>query len=330
MRDFPSPAMHGKAVANFCGCRYTVMPSVAILLCTFNGARFLPAQLSSFADQKFANWRLFVSDDGSRDETLAILSRYERKLGSAPPAIRSGPRQGLVTNFLGLACDPSISGDYYAYSDQDDIWEPDKLSRAVEWLQKLPPHVPAMYCSRTRLIDEQGRERGLSPLFRRKPNFRNAIVQNIAGGNTMVFNEAARGLLIACGNAVHVPLHDWWTYLLTTSAGGEVKYDPVPSIRYRVHPENVIGSNAGWFNRVRRLQMLVDGRFERWTDLNVAALEPFRPRMTPENRALFDVFRRARKRGFIGRQIGFLNAGVYRQTLLGNLGLILAIWTRKI
>jgi glycosyltransferase involved in cell wall biosynthesis len=305
------------------------MPNVAILLCTFNGARFLPAQLASFADQTFANWRLFVSDDGSTDETLAVVSQFANPHTASRPSIRHGPRQGFVANFLSLACDPTISADYYAYSDQDDIWESNKLARAVEWLQSRPPHMPAMYCSRTRLIDQQDRERGFSPRFRRRPDFRNALVQSIAGGNTIVFNEATRRLLMACG-VVRVPSHDWWTYLLTTSAGGEVKYDPEPQVRYRVHPENVIGSNVGLLERARRLLMLARGRFEVWTELNVAALAPFRPRMTPKNRALFDLFCESRKRGLIGRLMGFHLAGVYRQTWLDNLGLILAVCVRKI
>jgi glycosyltransferase involved in cell wall biosynthesis len=306
------------------------MPSVAILLCTFNGARFLSAQLASFSNQQFTNWRVFASDDGSTDRTLAILSDHADKLGTMPLQICDGPRQGFVANFLSLACHPATTADYFAYSDQDDVWEPEKLSRAVEWLQTLPSDLPAMYCSRTRLIDENDRTCGFSPLFRRKPNFRNALVQSIAGGNTMVFNEAARRLLADCGNGVRVPLHDWWTYLVITAAGGEVRYDPRPSIQHRDHSQNVVGSNVGWRNRARRLQMLAAGDFERWTELNVSALARFRPRMTLENRALFDLFCASRKRGFFGRQIGFLNTGVYRQTLLGNLGLMLAVLAKKI
>ena len=310
--------------------RATVMPGVAILLCTFNGGRFLAAQLSSFITQSFKNWRLFVSDDGSKDETLSIILRYKDRLGSAQVAVRSGPRQGFVQNFLGLACDPSITCDYFAYSDQDDIWEPDKLSRAVEWLQTLRSDLPAMYCSRTRLIDEDGRACGFSPRFRHEPNFRNALVQSIAGGNTMVFNQAARRLLADCGSDVGVPLHDWWTYLVITAAGGEVRYDPRPSIQHRDHSQNVVGSNIGWRNRFRRLQMLAAGDFERFTEMNVGALAPFRPWMTPENQTLFDLFCASRKRGFFGRQIGFLKTGVYRQTLLGNLGLVFAVLAKKI
>ena len=306
------------------------MPSIAILLCTYNGARFLPAQLASLAAQSFTNWRLFVSDDGSNDNTLAILAEHKERLGTAPVDIRNGPRGGFVKNFLSLACDPALSFDYYAYCDQDDVWEPEKLARAVERLASAQPHVPAMYCSRTVLIDDDSRALGYSRAYRRKPSFHNALVQSIASGNTIVFNEAARRLLMICGSSAKVPSHDWWTYLLVSGAGGEVYYDQVPQVRYRMHDENVIGTNTGLRNRIRRLYMLSRGRFQRWSDMHVTALEPFRPHMTPENRALFDLFRASRQRGFFSRQIGFLHSGVYRQTFLDNLGLIVAVWTRKI
>jgi glycosyltransferase involved in cell wall biosynthesis len=306
------------------------MTSAAILLCTFNGARFLPAQLSSFARQQFGHWHLFVSDDGSTDETLSLISKFQHEEKGVSVAVHDGPRRGLVRNFLSLACDVSIFADYFAFSDQDDVWEPDKLSRAIEWLQSIPSQKPALYCSRVRLIDEDDRDCGLSPLFSLKPSFRNALVQSIAGGNTMVFNNAARGLLAFCGSDMDVPLHDWWTYLLVTGAGGEVRYDPRPTIRYRSHSRNVVGANVGWRSRIRRLQMLKAGDFERWSALNVAALERFRSRMTPENKSVFDLFCESRKLGFFGRQLGFLQAGVYRQTLLGNMGLAVAVWTKRI
>jgi glycosyltransferase involved in cell wall biosynthesis len=306
------------------------MPSVAILLCTLNGARFLGAQLASFANQQNETWRLFVSDDGSTDQTFAILSHYRDRVGSSKVVLGGGPRQGFVRNFLSLACDASISEDYYCYADQDDVWDADKLSRALAWLQTRPPQRPALYCARTRLIDEDDRECGFSPLFVREPSFRNALVQSLAGGNTMVFNDAARQLLLACGSAAEVPAHDWWTYLLVTAAGGEVYYDPIPSVRYRVHPQNVIGSNTGWPNRIRRLRLLAAGQYAYWSDLHIAALEPFRPLMTIENRRLFELFCKARKRGFFGRQIGFLETGIYRQTLLGNLSLLASVWAGKL
>jgi glycosyltransferase involved in cell wall biosynthesis len=306
------------------------MPRIAILLCTYNGARFLPAQLDSLAAQTFADWQLFVSDDGSSDDTLAIVSQYKDRLGAAPVQVRKGPCQGFVKNFLSLACDPALAFDFYAYCDQDDVWQPEKLARAVERLSSGPPHVPAMYCSRTMLIDDQDRTLGYSRAYRRQPSFHNALVQSLASGNTIVLNEAARRLLMACGSDAKIPSHDWWSYLLVSGAGGTVYYDQEPQVRYRMHGQNVIGTNTGLRNRIRRLYMLSRGRFVRWTEMHVAALEPFRPHMTPDNRALYDLFRASRQRGFFGRQIGFLKSGVYRQTFLDNLGLIVAVVVRKI
>jgi glycosyltransferase involved in cell wall biosynthesis len=305
------------------------MPQLAILLCTFNGARFLPAQLASYSDQTWRDWRVFASDDGSQDETPAILSQQRSMLGSERMQIRSGPRRGFFANFLGLASDPAITADYYAYSDQDDIWEPEKLARAVAWLDSVPRRVPALFGSRTRLIDEDARPYGLSPLFRRQPGFRNALVQNIAGGNTMVFNAAARDYLIAARTTLSLPGHDWWTYLVTTAVGGQVRYDPAPLVRYRIHAQNIIGSNIGLLNHARRARMIARGRFREWIDLNIAALKPLRDRMTAENRAVFDLFCDMRGRNLIGRQIGLIKTGIYRQTTLGNLGLLLAAWANK-
>jgi glycosyltransferase involved in cell wall biosynthesis len=306
------------------------MPNVAILLCTYNGARFLPVQLSSFDDQTWRDWRLIASDDGSKDETGPILSQYQKTLGPDRVQIRSGPQQGFVINFLNLVCDPSIEADYFAYSDQDDIWEPEKLASAIEVLQQTPAHIPAVFGSRTRLIDDDGKVFGLSPLFRHKPGFRNALVQSIAGGNTMVLNAAAREQLMAGGARLNLPGHDWWTYLVTAAVGGRIHYEPRPLVKYRVHPGNVMGSNAGLANHAHRLQLVARGRFREWIDQNIAALKPLRSRMTPENQALFDLFCESRDRSFLGRQIGLLKTGIHRQTLLGNLGLVGASLLKKL
>jgi hypothetical protein len=110
--------------------------------------------------------------------------------------------------------------------------------------------MPAVYGSRTSLIDSEGQTIGVSPLFRKPPAFANALVQNIAGGNTMVFNEPARQLLIKAGGAVDVPSHDWWLYLLATAGGGTVHYDTWCSVRYRRHERNLVGLNIGIVPRV--------------------------------------------------------------------------------
>jgi glycosyltransferase involved in cell wall biosynthesis len=307
-----------------------MVPRVAILLCTFNGTRFLPQQLASYESQSAGNWRIFASDDGSEDGTYDLLLKFREKLGRDRVHLRRGPGKGFVQNFLSLACDQAIECDYYAFSDQDDVWESEKLSRALGWLTKVPSEIPAFYGSRTRLIDADGQEIGLSPLFSKRPSFRNALVQSIAGGNTMVFNATLRRLLVEGGDDINIPAHDWWLYLVTTATGGQVHYDPFPTVRYRVHQDNLIGSNIGWLNRGRRILMLKEGRFRNWIDLNVAALARLHPRMTASNRKIFDEFCSARNESFVNRVSGMARCGVYRQTFLGNLGMIAGAVAKKI
>ena len=305
-------------------------PRVAILLCTKQGEAFLQEQLDSIGRQTHTSWAVYASDDGSQDATPAILQDFKRRVGERKLAILRGPHMGFVANFLSLVCNPEIDADFYAYADQDDIWEDDKLARAVQFLQTVPGSVPAVYCSRTSNVDETNTCIGHSPLFTKPPGFANALVQNIGGGNTMVFNHAACQLLRLAGPDVQVATHDWWTYLLVTGCGGRVFYDPVPTVRYRQHGLNLVGGNNGWSARLYRARLLFQGRFVKWTDQHLAALQRVEYRLTPQNKCLLAEFAQARQSTVIRRITGLKRTGVYRQTLFDNLGLVVAALFRKI
>lgn len=312
------------------GQRDSRLPKIAILLGSLNGAEFLAEQLESIACQSHRNWQIWISDDGSTDLTEDILRDYAKRWGNQKIVLRRGPASGFSANFLSLVCRAEIVADYYAFCDQDDVWDTDKLSRAVEWLQTVPATVPALYCGRTRLVAEDGTEIGLSPLFSKPPVFANALVQSIAGANTMVFNEPARKLLQSAGAGVKVASHDWWLYLVVSACGGIVFYDRVPAIRYRQHARNLVGTNIGLRAKLIRLWAAFWGQFTEWNVRHIAALETMLPHFTPESREIFCGFAKARQRWIIPRCVGILRCGVFRQTLAGNLGLALASLLGKI
>jgi hypothetical protein len=222
-----------------------------------------------------------------------------------------------------LACNPSIQADFYAYADQDDVWEADKLGRALQWLESVPANVPALYCARTRLVDSNNQDIGFTPLFG-NPCFANALVQSIAGGNTMVFNNAARALLRQAGTELDVVFHDWWTYMAVTGCGGQVFFDPVPTLRYRQHGANVIGGNSSWGARLQRMRKLWQGQHRKWNGDNIAALRKLESRLTPENRQILHQFALAREKNLIPRLVHLGRSGVRRQTRLGNIALFAA------
>lgn len=298
-------------------------PWVAILLCTKDGEDFLSEQLDSIARQTHCNWRLIASDDGSTDRTLSILDGFRQRHPDRVD-IRPCSQRGFCANFLSLATDPSIEADYYAYCDQDDIWEPGKLSLALYRLRTLGEDVPALYCSRTRLIDRNGAEIGLTRKLGRPPGFRNALVENICSGNAMVFNQAARHLLVRAG-MVDVFFHDWWTYLLVTACGGVVHYEQMSDVLYRQHSNNIIGPNIGMRGMAVRVAILLDGRFGQWIDANVRALEPIADMLESGNLVAFTQFCKARRSGLIARLFLLKRSGVYGQTPVVNMALALAV-----
>jgi glycosyltransferase involved in cell wall biosynthesis len=309
---------------------YGSLQGVAILMCSHFGGRFIASQLDTIAAQSRPDWKLWVSDDHSGDRTLGILDAYRKAWGEQRLAIREGPGRGFCANFLSMACAPDIRARYYAYCDQDDLWDACKLATGIRWLDSIPPGTPALYCARTRIIDEAGRATGFSPLFSRPVGFRNALVQSVAGGNTMIFNNAARQLLTEAGADIDVQTHDWWTYIVVTACGGRVFYDPAPTVGYRQHSENLVGSNASLRGRAERALRLLKGRFRHMNDRNLAALRRLEHRMTAENVSVLRTFERAREAGFRDRVSGVMRSGVYCHTRLGNSGLIVATLLKKL
>jgi hypothetical protein len=299
-------------------------------MCTYNGAPYLQEQLDSFAEQTHSNWKLWVSDDGSHDETLNILEKTAAQWGSDKLTIFQGPRRGYVANFLTLLCRTDIAADYFSLSDQDDIWLPEKIAHAVQWLKAQPADKPALYCSRTTSVDETGKIIGTSPLFARKPGFGNALVQSLAGGNTMVMNTAARQLMMKAGADLQVPSHDWWIYILLSACGGNIFYDPRPHILYRQHGRNLIGANQGWMARLQRLQRVLAGQNRTWSDQYLAALQPLSVHFTIENQHLLQRFATLRQSHWPARIRGILNSGLYRQSMLSDMALWLAIVLQRL
>lgn len=302
----------------------------AVLLCSYNGSQYIRQQIDSIINQTETEWTVFVSDDGSTDGTLDILKYYQEKLGRERFVIIDGPGKGFAWNFISLLEKCGDAFDYYAFSDQDDEWMPDKLSRSISVLSSYKHNVPSVYCGRTSLVDENGHHLGESPLFSKPPSFKNALIQSIAGGNTMILNRAGRNIINKTPIDVRIISHDWWIYIVITAIGGNIFYDPKPSINYRQHTNNIVGSNLGWLARFKRISGLMDGHFKMWIDSNIYALNKADINITPENRFILESFNEARNSNLFKRLYVFRKLGMYRQTLLGTLGLYVAIVLKKL
>lgn len=303
--------------------------SICILLCKLDGARFLEEQLRSISCDAFSSAEIIISDDGSVDDGLSIArSVLEERL--FPFTIRQGPGQGFAANFrsLILAAEPTF--DLYAFCDQDDVWHDSKLSAAAAEISQHPGHLPVLYGSRTRITDETNRPTGFSPLFTKKPSFQNALVQSIAGGNTMVMNRVAFLLLQKASQAGPFISHDWFAYQMVTGAGGIFIMDRTPRVDYRQHGKNVVGTNNGFGAVIARLVAGFSGRYTQWNAMNLTGLMANRELLTPEANATIDFFQVARSGGLIQRVVALRKSGVYRQTFKGNVSLWAACLLKRL
>jgi glycosyltransferase involved in cell wall biosynthesis len=206
---------------------------VDILLATFNGEKYLEKQLESLDRQEDVNLRVWANDDGSEDETLRILHKWQIK--GLITRISKSQRIGSTRVFLSLLAEHSDK-DYVAFCDQDDVWEPRKLATQVI---EMKNETPMCVISQKLHIDSAGEVIGKSKKLRHKPSFENGMIENVASGNTILLNSQAINLI----NDIQDPRvkhYDSWIYLLV-SAFGQVVEIPLPLTNYRIHSGNSVG-----------------------------------------------------------------------------------------
>lgn len=304
---------------------------ICILLSSYNGNRYIAEQLDSIKAQTHTNWVVIVSDDGSTDDTLKTLKEYQASWGKERLSIRTGPQNGFCANFLSMACDQAIQADFYAFCDQDDVWYPDKLSyilQKFDW--ESNSKTPTLYCGRTEIVDPNLYSLGISQNFTKKPSFKNALVQSIAGGNTMMFNPATKRLLENVGVKEAVS-HDWWVYQLVSGAGGFIFYDTKPLIKYRQHSNSLIGENITYLSQFRRLSQAFNNRYKNWNTTNLLSLQSASNFLTKKNLTTLNAFKQLKQSPSFTKRIKLLySTGLYRQSNFETFKLWIACILNKI
>ncbi len=231
-----------------------MIPSrVAVVLSTYNGEKYLAEQLESIVGQDNVEVKLLIRDDGSRDSTVAIVRDFASR--HANVRLTAGANKGVTESFLSALKEADSDCDFFAFADQDDVWDRRKLANAVERLTSVgDPSAPLLYCSQVELVDARLAHLRFGRMLR-EISFRNALFQNIVAGCTIVMNHRARDLIVRPSITRDILIHDWWCYL-AISALGRILYDDRPTIKYRQHGNNVVGSQTTLMGRIV-------GRYER-------------------------------------------------------------------
>jgi len=305
------------------------MKKVLVLMSVYNGAKYIEEQLDSIFSQEDVSVNCLIRDDGSTDHTKEIVKSYCTK--NKKISFLAGENIGWAMSFYNLVENTRYTNyDYYAFSDQDDLWDYNKLIVAINKMEKVNTTKPLLYCSNLKVVDKDLNWSQGKYMFDKVNLSKNhALVENFSTGCTQVFNNEMKNLYLDYKpNYLHA--HDYWLYLIATFVG-VVIYDNNAYINYRQHDYNVKGAGKGpwklWKNRIRSLsKVYLKDKFKEHSLEKMAQelLKGYRSKMTVNDIEMIQVI--AFYRHNIWKKILFFFCFKIKKTSINaNIGLRLRI-----
>ncbi len=306
--------------------------SVAVILAFYNGNEYIEEQVKSILEQTHKNIKIFIFDDNSQNSLKKSLDNLKNKKDVRVTITKRNKNIGYAKNFLYGLRDLNEDFDFYAFSDQDDIWEKNKIEIGLKSCEMKRNNKPKLYFSRTAYYNQDcSREVGASKIHKKASIFKNALVQNIAGGNTIIINKKGRDILCNTLNSKEYTSHDWWSYQVISGADGEIISSNAKTVKYRQHKDNIIGLNSSFKEKFKRLKYFFSGEYKKWCKINIKNLYLNKHSISKRNLETLKFFSIAIKsKNIFEKIIYFKKSGVYRQSHIENIILIIGLLLNKV
>lgn len=223
---------------------------VHILMSTYNGEAFLAEQIQSIQAQTVTDWRLLIRDDGSSDRTPQIIKEYVQTDSRIRFINENNPTNlGVIKSFHALA--HHEVADVYFFSDQDDVWLPEKLELTLKEAAKYDIKQPLLVYTDLKVVDQDLKVLSES-MIRSQSHHANTsllaeLTENTVTGGVSMANHA---LIQLWQETDDLLMHDWYLALLA-AACGQLVYLDVPTQLYRQHGHNVLGART-WSKRLKK------------------------------------------------------------------------------
>ncbi len=243
--------------------------TIAILMATFNGEKFIKEQIDTLLSQTCQDWELFVHDDCSSDKTIDIIKEYVGMLPDRVHLLTDELKKGRGARDSFIWLVEHVESDYYMFCDQDDIWMPLKIEKAITSIkleEKKTPQIPICIYTDLILVDEKGNEQGTT--FWKKSKLVDSwydsldaaiVLANRGAGCTMIFNSQAKKVIIPIDDRIY--MHDMWLFLKVCMYGRCIGLED-SYIHYRIHATNTCGvldkNDGNWLmNNIRRIDVVL-------------------------------------------------------------------------
>lgn len=214
-------------------------PTILVLMSTYNGQKYIKEQLDSILQQENVDVEILIRDDGSTDNTIDLLLNYSEKYHQIEYYI--GNNVGPAQSFKKLINDCDSQYEYYAYADQDDIWDKKKLCTAISDMRGDMGLNPVLwYCGFSKLIGDKISGQSCCSVERASTLETACYTCATTNGCTMVFNRELLNILRMI-NPGEIDMHDSWTNIVCIACGGKIICNPLPLVTYRIHKGQALG-----------------------------------------------------------------------------------------
>lgn len=219
---------------------------IAILMATYNGEKYICQQIDSILSQTCTDWELYIHDDGSTDNTIAVVESYVEKYPDKIHLIDGKSTGGAKYNFFYMF--GQVEAPYYMTCDQDDVWLDKKIELTYDKMFTIEDKadVPCLVYTELRVVDSElntiaDTMSEYQSLDCHKRTINQFILQNSVTGCTMMVNMALRDKMLHITDIDNTIMHDWWAALVAAQFGKTAFIDE-PTILYRQHGDNSLGA----------------------------------------------------------------------------------------
>lgn len=307
------------------------MSEITVIMTAYNGKNYIEEQIQSILTGSFQDFSIRVFDDGSTDGTRELLERLSKEYPEKIVYTANPQNKGVIRNFTEGAYE--ADSPYIMFSDQDDVWLPDKLLKTLEHMKeqekKNGGRTPVVVFTDTKVVDEKLKElapsfHGVSHLDPYKTDLAHLLMENKLIGCTMMINQPLREKLSKVPEKAR--MHDWWIGLIGASMG-VVSYLPEATLLYRQHEKNVVGSQSfGSYVGARLSGLLEQRKVLKKTEAQAEALlELFGSELSSEKREIIAAFASLQSGGFIKKRRILIKYGFWKTGLVRNIGVFLLI-----
>lgn len=316
-------------------------PTVEVLLATYNGERFLREQIDSILSQDYENLQVSARDDGSSDGTTTILNEYAKRFPDRFQIVQSGlPTGSAKENFLQLM--KTSTANYICFSDQDDVWLPNKVSRTMHAMIALEARrgsdIPLLVFTDLRVVDNKlktlhgsfWKQAGIKPSS--ISSLAAILGHNVVTGCTTLINR--RLLDMALCMPPEASMHDAWIALLTSAFGAaEIVWEK--TVLYRQHDQNVVGIDAQSKSPRELVERFLQRnprvlQWQRNESMAKALLRIYGEKLSPENRRTLEAYLRCgESENRIARVATMIRYRFFRPGFLRNATTFIDLWRGK-